>query len=1052
MYSYIGGGVATGDFNNDGLDDLFFVANQSENKLYLNQGNLAFKDITAQSGLRKIPGFDAGVTVVDVNDDGWSDIYISRGGWIQDNNGFANLLYVNQGIKPDGTPTFKEEAADYGLADDNRSIQSTFFDFDGDGDLDVYVSNSPDFEDPAAEVVDLTMAQKDPNTLAMKGSDRLYRNDGGRFSDVSISAGILPDIGFGLNPQVGDLNGDGWLDIYVCNDFRIPDFAYINNQDGTFSDARNSLFKHMSFNSMGSDMGDVNNDGLLDLFTLDMNPEDYIRSKTTMGMTPQSRFEEMVAKNYHYQYMHNMLQVNNGNGTYREISKMARVSETDWSWSCLFADFDLDGYNDLFVTNGVFRDVIDRDANNRILEVVRERGRKPTAADFLEYAKMLPQQKLKNYFLKNKGDLTFENMSSIWSAETPTFSNGATYCDLDGDGDLEVIVNNINQPASILKNLAIEKQRGNFISVKVNGPELNRDGIGTLVKLYLENGQVLIRQLIRSRGFLSAVGKDLHFGLDPNARLTKLEITWPDGKKEQVSDVQLNAQINLDYNAASLPDPGSDPNQVAIFSKIPSDFQHNDPPFDDYQHQILLPHKLSQTGPAVALTDVNGDGLEDVFLGGGHGQPGILALGTTSGAFRKMQSPAFETDRQFEDVGAAFIDLDSDGDQDLYVVSGSYEFRQPSRLLQDRLYINDGRGNFSRSRGLIPDMLFAGSVARPADYDDDGDMDLFVGGRVISGQYPYPPTSYLLENEDGELKISPDFDQKLINLGMITDAVWADIDNDADLDLILTGEWMGVEVITNENGLLKSSNKHETLRQTVGWWNRLCVADIDQDGDLDIIAGNLGLNYKFHASKDKPFHIYTNDFDYNGTVDVFLAKEYKGMEVPVRGKTCTAQQLPHLNAKIPTYEEFANQDLTDIIGPALKNALHYEASEFRSGIFINEGENQFRFAPLANVAQQSPVNGILYEDFDGDGTKDLLLAGNNHMSEIETTRADAGIGILLKGTSDGIFNPINHMQSGFFADKDVRDLVSVSTGNGRIIIVVNNNSKHDFFENQTLNN
>ena len=490
MYSYIGGGVAAGDFNNDGLEDLIFISNTYDNKLYLNQGDLKFEDVSSASGIKKREGFDAGVTIADINNDGWLDIYITRGGWKEENNAFANMLYINEGLREDGkTITFSEQAAQYGLADNNRSIQATFFDYDKDGDLDVYISNTPDFEDRDAEILDLVEVRTSPRTQALKGSDKLYNNDGnGYFNDVSQKAGIFPEVGFGLNPQIGDLNNDGWLDIYVCNDFRIPDFAYINNGDGTFREGRNELFKHMSFNSMGCDLGDINNDGLLDLYTLDMNPEDYIRSKTTMGMTAQSRFEEMVSKDYHYQYMHNMLQVNNGNGTYREIGNMAGVANTDWSWAALLADFDLDGYNDLFVTNGVFRDVIDRDANNRILNDLRSNPRRPSDQDFLNFTKMLPQQKLTNYFFKNKGDLTFENTSYTWTDSIPTYSNGAIYSDLDNDGDLDVVVNNINDPATILRNKATDKNRGNFVKIKFKGPSQNIYGIGAIVNL--EVGEV----------------------------------------------------------------------------------------------------------------------------------------------------------------------------------------------------------------------------------------------------------------------------------------------------------------------------------------------------------------------------------------------------------------------------------------------------------------------------------------------------------------------------------------------------------------------------------
>ena len=1041
MYTYIGGGIAAGDLNNDGLIDLYFTSNSSQDKIYLNKGDFKFEDITSKTGISRNEGFNTGVTMVDINNDGNLDIYVSRGGWLDEDNKFANLLYINN-----GDLTFSEQAEEVGLADSNRTIQATFFDYDKDNDLDVYVSNTPDITS-RSEVLDLEKIQKDPKTLELKGSDRLYQNDGtGHFSDVSEKAGLQFDIGFGLNPQVGDLNNDGWPDVYVCNDFNVPDLAYLNNGDGTFTEARDEIFKHMSFNSMGSDMADVDNDGLPDLMTLDMNPEDYVRSKTTMAMTSIPQFELMVEKGYHHQYMHNMLQLNNGNGTFSEIGKMAGMADTDWSWALLSADFDLDGLNDIFVTNGVYRDVIDRDKNNEILGILKANQRKPTKEDFLKFAQMLPQQKLNNYFFRNKGDRTFEDTSSKWADSVPTFSNGAVYADLDNDGDLDVVVNNINDYATVLKNTASDIGKGDYLKLQFSGPEKNRAGLGVTAKIYLEDGSLLTRQLINTRGFLSAVSNRLSFGIGKDASIKKMEILWPDGKQEEFANVTSNQLLTVDYANAVENKHLSENSRNTIFTKQITDFSHLDPYFNDYELQILLPHKLSQLGPAIAKGDTNGDGIEDIYLGGGHTQTGQLLLGQKEGGFEETSANAFNEDAQSEDIGAAFFDADNDGDIDLYVVSGSYEFNENPRLLIDRLYLNDGGGNFSKSNGLIPEVGIAGSVVIPSDYDDDGDMDLFIGGRVITGKYPHPASSLLLVNEGGKFTIQNETRAlELNNIGLVTDAVWTDINSDGKTDLVITGEWMGVQIFLNENNMLKRSDAYANLMAAVGWWNKLVIDDIDNDGDKDIIAGNLGLNYKFHASYEKPFEIYTSDFDLNGSEDVILAKKYGNRQVPVRGKSCMTQQLPMLAQKIPTYTDFANKDLKGIVGSGLESALHYKATEFRSGIFINNDKG-FEFQPFSHQVQQSPINSIVYEDFDRDGKKDLVLAGNNYQSEVETTRADAGIGVFLKGNGSGKFTHVPHQISGLFVDKDVRNMVVTKANQNKFLFVANNNTTHDLFK------
>jgi len=726
---------------------------------------------------------------------------------------------------------------------------------------------------------------------------------------------------------------------------------------------------------------------------------------------------------------------------------MAGIADTDWSWSILSADFDLDGLNDVYITNGVYRDVMDRDKVNETLQILRANGRKPTKEDFLEFAKMLPQQKLNNYFYKNNGDLTFEDTSDKWIDTTPTFSNGAIYADLDNDGDLEIVVNNINDKASILKNNTLENKRSYFLKIDLqNDDDTNIFGVGAVVNLYFEDGKMQSKQVINTRGFLSAVPYTLHFGLGKHLKIDTLEIIWPDDKVQILKNVDANQSLLMNHHFAVNETIITD-NKNQLLTSEKSKFKHTDPYFNDYELQVLLPHKLSQLGPALAKGDVNNDGIDDVFIGGANGASGELLIGDKSGKFTKKPTNTFATDKKYEDIGATFFDADKDGDQDLYVVHGSYEYYGYPAAMQDALYLNNGTGSFSKSEDALPEITSAGSVVIPSDYDNDGDMDLFVGGRVIPGEYPLAPISYLLKNENGIFKNSTsELAPELEKIGMVTDAVWADMNNDNQLDLIVTGEWMGIEVFINADGKLSKSNDFKALNEASGWWNKLLIADIDNDGDNDIIAGNLGLNYKFHASKEKPFQVYTTDFDFNGTQDIILSKKYNGKDVPIRGKSCMTQQLPHLAQKIKTYNEFASLELKDIVGKRIENALNYKVTEFRSGIFINNGENNFTFSPFENKVQASPINSILYEDINNDSIKDLILAGNNYQSEVETTRADAGIGSILLGNGKGNFSHVSHLESGFFVDKDVRHMVLLNVGSEKILFVANNNDYHSLFK------
>ncbi|MCG8310780.1 MAG: VCBS repeat-containing protein [Cytophagales bacterium] len=1045
IYTYNGGGVATGDLNNDNLPDIVFTSTQRGIRIYRNLGNLKFKDITASGGIKNPDGFYSGVTLVDINQDGFLDIYVCRSGWYKEDHMLSNLLFTNN-----GDLTFSENARQHGLADSNRSITSVFFDYDKDGDLDAYISNSPVVTRDFRNIRLLDSLRIDPETVTLKGSDKLYNNDGnGIFSDVSEQSGIYPERGFALNAMVGDLNGDDWMDIYVSNDFEIPDFAFINNQNGTFTERRSELVNHTSFYSMGSDLADINNDGLYDLMVLDMIPEDHVRSKTTMAATTFDKHQQMVNKGYGYQYMHNVLQLNNGNGTFSEISYLAGITNTDWSWSPLIADFDLDGYNDIYITNGVFRDVIDQDVTKSIISIMKKNKRNPTNADFLSYTKMLHQQKMVNYFFKNTGDLSFENYSSRWVNPTPTFSNGSSYVDLDNDGDLDIVINNLDEEATILKNNAIELSDNHFLEIKFSGSLGNLNGIGAIVNLFFEDGSRQTRQLIKSRGYLSSVSDILHFGLGRQTEIQKVEVQWPDGKIQNFKNLNADTLLIVNYSKSTQVEKTIETlySNEQLFTKRGFNGKHSELEFDDYQIQALLPHKLSQTGPGTASADVNNDGIDDIFIGGSHQFPGELHIGTMTGSYKLLVNEAFQSDRNYEDVGACFFDSDNDGDMDLYVVSGSYEFMEGSEALQDRLYLNSGNGVFKKSQSALPRINSAGSVVVSSDFNNDGNIDLFVGGRVIPGAYPHPPTSYILINSNGQFSIGTEsMASELQNAGMVTCAEWNDIDMDGDIDLVVAGEWMGIEVFENESGTMSKSNSFEKLSELVGWWNEIKIADVNNDGMKDIIAGNLGLNYKFRASREQPFHLFVSDFDFNGIEEIILAEHKEGRLVPVKSRSPLVRQIPHLANKIASNMEFASRDLNEIIGPRLESAIHYQAIEFRSGIFYGKNDQKYAFVPFENQVQMSPINSIIYHDFDGDDFKDLLLAGNNYLSEFEITKADAGTGYFLKGFGNGSFNFLQNLESGFFCNRDTRDILLIRAPKRTQVVVVNNNSSHDLFD------
>jgi enediyne biosynthesis protein E4 len=1047
LYFLNGAGVAVADFNRDGLQDIFFVGNVSDNQLYLNQGHLQFKDISDDAGIGDSKGFRTGVTIVDINNDSYPDIYVCKSGWYKDKQLLENLLFVNQGTSEESTiPHFKEMAKEYGLDDNSHSMNSVFFDYDKDGDLDMYLLNTPVQFDLADLGVDFETIYNDPVIKELGGMDRLYRNDNGFFTDVTASANIKPDMGFGLSVSICDVNNDRWPDIFVANDFEQPDFLYINQGNGKFIQMNHEYFKHISHYSMGNDFADINNDGFIDLMVLDMSPDDHRRSKANMKMVKRESFQARVDLGYHHTYMHNMLFVNNGNASFSEVSQYSGVQSTDWSWSVLLADFDNDGLRDIHVTNGVLNDVTNRDGLKEEHHFMTNLGGRVNTQEQLDAVRsLLPSVKLSNHIFKNNGNFRFTDMSSHWGVDQLSFSNGAAYADFDNDGDLDLVCNNVNDRAFLYKNRA-DKTSNHYFRIKLEGGKKNTFGIGTKVVLYSGN-KILVAEHYLTRGYLSASENVIHFGLGNNNYVDKIEIIWPDNKMQTLLDIKGDQVLIVQYkNANSIwKKPNSTTNKIFSNNEniMDTPFVHKDTPTNDYSKQALLPHKLSQTGPFIAIGDVNADGLDDVYFGGAANQTGRLYLATRNNILNYYKNNTFELDKRYEDQGATFFDADNDGDLDLYVVSGSYEFADGSNLLQDRLYLNDGDGNFINSTNRLPDMKSSGSCVTSSDFDNDGDIDLFVGGRLIPGKYPFPPKSYLLIN-NGSGKFIDATDEhapSLSNIGMVSTAIWADYDSDNDDDLILSGEWMPITIYNNDKGNLSNVSENIGLSNTEGWWNRILPADIDNDGDIDFIAGNLGLNYKFHASEETPFNIYCADFDETGSWDIVLAKDYKGKSVPVRGKECSTEQVPFVGDKFPTFKLFAEADIYSIYGDKLKDALHYQAKLFESSFIINEGDGTFSVRSMPYQANLFDVNGILFHDFDNDGIKDILLAGNKYHSEIETTRGDAGIGCYLKGYGNGEYKNIAVTKSGFFVPGDVKDIQLLNMGNYKIILVTNNNSE-----------
>ncbi|WMX16716.1 FG-GAP-like repeat-containing protein [Aureispira sp. CCB-E] len=1029
-YFYNGAGVAIGDINNDGLPDIYFTGNMVPNKLYINKGNLKFKDITKEALPNIVEGWCTGVTMVDINNDGFLDIYVSRSADIRNDSLNKNLLFINN-----QDLTFSEQANQYNLNDSLFSTQAAFFDYDLDGDLDAYIMNIPGNEYELDRFVSL---KKNSSTYK---SDHFYINESGKYIEQSQKLGIQNN-SFGLGLSIGDLNNDGYPDIYVSNDFEIKDYMYINLKD-SFVDKNLSNMKHISNFGMGTDINDFNNDGHLDLIQLDMAYSRHIRSKMNMPSMFPTAFWARVRQGNHYQYMLNSLQINNGNATFSDIALLAGVAKTDWSWGALMADFDNDGYKDLVITNGYQKDVRDRDTEVKIDKFIKRKENVSFEELFLATVKTAPKISESNFIFRNKGDLSFENVTNKWGLDKKVNSNGLAYADLDNDGDLDLVINNLDEVASIYENTS--ESQNNYLLIQLIGPSKNTFAIGTRVTIYTGKEQQM-SELFPTRGFQSSVDYKLHFGIGKNEYINKIVIRWPDQKTTILRNIRANQILKLNYNTSKFTTLKTPSKKTPIFKNISQSFgvnyQHTENHFNDFNREVLLPHMLSRQGPSLAVGDINNDGLDDIFIGASKENTSTIFTQEKNHSFVEHSTSIFEEDIFSEDVGALFFDYDNDNDLDLYVCSGGNEYYIDDYRFQDRLYQNNN-GQFKKTDHL-PKMYTSTQVVKAADFDQDGDLDLFVGGRLVPGKYPSAPRSYLLQNNNGQfIDVTEKYCQDLMYPGMVTGAEFGDVNGDGLLDLTLLGEWMPMMTFLNKG---QSFEKMPIQQESESLWFSLKAVDLDNDGDLDFVGGNLGKNCKFKGNLEKPFNIYADDFDDNGTWDMMMSSYEGDKNYPVRGRDCSSEQMPFITDSFPTFKAYAIAEITEICGPKIDTALHLTARGFYTSVFLNDGKGQFTMKKLPNEAQFSPTKDILVEDVNKDGHIDLILVGNMYDTEVETVRYDAGRGTVLLGNGRGSFAPLSPVESGFFAWDNVKQIRKIKIGKRQVYLLAVNNGKLMAFE------
>ncbi|UKM66503.1 VCBS repeat-containing protein [Flavobacteriaceae bacterium GSB9] len=1032
-YLYNGGGVGVGNFNGDSLPDVIFSGNLVKSKIYINKGKLQFDDITESSGINTEGKWCTGVSVIDINQDGFDDIYLSVGG-MGNKSVFPNLLYINN-----GDATFTESAEDYGLDDSGESIQSIFFDYDLDGDLDMYLLTGGGFEKSAIRIRAILKDGQGRNT------DRLYRNDFNEalnhpvYKDVSKEAGISIE-GFGLGVSVFDANNDSWPDLYVSNDYLSHDFLYINQKDGTFKEDVSNHFGHISHFSMGNDVADINNDGLLDVITVDMLPENVKRRKLMSGAHSHDIFQIALQFGYGHQHMRNMLQRNNGNGTFSEIGQLSGIDKTDWSWAPLIADFDNDGLNDIYITNGFGKDITDMD-------FVKFRQSKASAfKDVDELKKSVidclytrPTIKVANYAYKNNGDSTFEKVTQDWGFDEESISNGAVYADFDADGDLDLMVSNINQNAFVYKNRLRETDtaNSNYLKVKFKGSANNKKGIGAKATVHVASHKK-IRYNQPVRGFQSSVETTLHFGLKNLENIDSLVVEWPGGKTNTLFNLSTNQVVTVDYNMAEQVEKSGSIEKPKYF-EIDSLFNHvhQDKSYNDFASQSLLMQKYSNQGPGMAVADLNGDGLDDIFIGGAYGHNSTIHYQEKNGGFKKVEIKDTEL---YEDQGAVIFDANGDGLNDIYVASGGSERYEGHEAYQDRMYYNK---NGELQIGELPEMLTSTSAVSAADFDGDGDIDVFVGGRMVPGKYPIAPKSYILENNSGKFKIANSTVCKDLNeVGMVTSAVWTDFDNDKNLDLVLVGEFMPITLLKGNGKELVNITSSSNLQNSSGLWNSIQPGDFDNDGDIDFVAGNLGLNSNLKVIDNQPIRLDYADFDDNGAVDPIFSKFEEGQYYPMASLDQLIKQLPKVKKKFLYYNTFAKSSTEDVL--SLFNTSEQKtlkAFELRTCYIENLGNNKFKLSPLPLETQVAPINGILAEDINHDGFLDLVLVGNNYATEVGAGRYDASIGHVLKNQGDGTFKVLNNSDTGFTVLGDSKSIVRINTPKTSLVLVGKNNGE-----------